>query len=1033
MDGVLAVIVSLLAKNEHLLLHFPNPFTHKVVSSGAEEPAAATEGDEAVRVLSNLQWEVSNAQWSALALLGKLLGAVPVARGRYEWAFRDTDDMYYCYGAKDAVTLTNAYFARVPTVELMDENDAHDVNLHLMTDTNSRSKIKSQMFFQPVPTQYVLESRLPHVPSAALAEQQVRACPVKAELRRALRAMSFGSTPVAALAKMVFLHLVCHDTPQNTEETKAALRNLVATQSAAVLEHLSTTLVKRDATWAVILHEAGIGEAMQGLWPHAPLESLPRTAGTRKRGRGDERGEPPGRHRPSPIVESLSRAAGSAPPTPALLPQTTADVELFLKTASFAELFRLLEDLDTVDRGTCEKVVHTACALPAGSEAHRTWCTALVAYLLRELQKLSIHGSTLHLLDTVQSDRSVRAVFVCRDAEAAASGGAAPSLLFCKNKHPLRVHFSTNWKCDLCGGSSEYGSLACRTCNYDVCSHCTERALGCVRANVSATVGDVLESWRENNDPNANKKKKKRSHAPSVEGLDLFTRAALFAHTTPVCAVLQQQQPLHCAAIGGACACRVTRPHAAGGWAQQPKDSPIFRLLRHFAAFLCEDNAVWRGLIEAVTSYGALVFTHGVLGLPEPLYSVIDCLRRSLPLAFKCELTRFLAVDCRRYALQFIADAGVTLRGTAQGALHSNGLAGKITVPRDNERGALLRLADAFHPSLTLRSKLTFAFEGEEGTGNGPTQELYAEMSSFFTGCKPMWYVTDDQRTIGLPSRTENRETEFFVCGALTGRAFVDGYTMDVSYHPLVWTLLRCSDRDGATVSKEQLLHTSSLWALLSELEPTMANSFKQMLLASASELELMGLEDENEQSIKPENVLDFVVGRIKAHFSTTLMNLQAFLLGLLRSVDLSTLFSLSDEELCVVLGGQDSEEEGAAPLFTEAQLESVVTEAHGYTAGSKEVKLFTSIVGGDFGRKEQRLFLEFLTGSSRLPLNGLQGLGRKITVVKKEMDSKNEATLPSCSTCFLYLKLPPYTSRDIMKQRLLLAVTEGRKNFSLS
>lgn len=119
--------------------------------------------------------------------------------------------------------------------------------------------------------------------------------------------------------------------------------------------------------------------------------------------------------------------------------------------------------------------------------------------------------------------------------------------------------------------------------------------------------------------------------------------------------------------------------------------------------------------------------------------------------------------------------------------------------------------------------------------------------------------------------------------------------------------------------------------------------------------------------------------------------------------------------------------------LFTSYQLRQAITEAHGYNSDSPQVKMFIKIVGDEFTRLQQEHFLQFLTGSSLLPLNGLSGLGRKITVVRKDMEGANEETLPSCNTCFLYFKLPPYSSHEMMKKRLLFAVTEGRRNFSLS
>lgn len=65
-----------------------------------------------------------------------------------------------------------------------------------------------------------------------------------------------------------------------------------------------------------------------------------------------------------------------------------------------------------------------------------------------------------------------------------------------------------------------------------------------------------------------------------------------------------------------------------------------------------------------------------------------------------------------------------------------------------------------------------------------------------------------------------------------------------------------------------------------------------------------------------------------------------------------------------------------------------------------------------------------------------------KITVVRKGVavpqfaggaEGDSAHSLPSCNTCFHYLKLPAYGSRQLLREKLLLAVEEGRGAFSLS
>lgn len=142
------------------------------------------------------------------------------------------------------------------------------------------------------------------------------------------------------------------------------------------------------------------------------------------------------------------------------------------------------------------------------------------------------------------------------------------------------------------------------------------------------------------------------------------------------------------------------------------------------------------------------------------------------------------------------------------------------------------------------------------------------------------------------------------------------------------------------------------------------------------------------------------------------------------------------------------------------------------------------------YTQEEQRLFLQFVTGSPRLPVGGkscwsyiwcegvlimekwglifpegvfwefyvtlktlktrhslfwskqcvcfvlgLRSLNPPLTIVRKSFEPPLCADnyLPSVMTCVNYLKLPDYSSKDIMASKLKLAALEGQRSFHLS
>ncbi|XP_050227305.1 E3 ubiquitin-protein ligase UPL4 isoform X2 [Mercurialis annua] len=104
----------------------------------------------------------------------------------------------------------------------------------------------------------------------------------------------------------------------------------------------------------------------------------------------------------------------------------------------------------------------------------------------------------------------------------------------------------------------------------------------------------------------------------------------------------------------------------------------------------------------------------------------------------------------------------------------------------------------------------------------------------------------------------------------------------------------------------------------------------------------------------------------------------------------------------------------------------------HGYTASSPPISNLLEIMQ-DFNREKQRAFLQFVTGAPRLPLGGLASLNPKLTIVRKHSSNFVDLDLPSVMTCANYLKLPPYTSKEKMEEKLLYAITEGQGSFHLS
>ena len=87
-----------------------------------------------------------------------------------------------------------------------------------------------------------------------------------------------------------------------------------------------------------------------------------------------------------------------------------------------------------------------------------------------------------------------------------------------------------------------------------------------------------------------------------------------------------------------------------------------------------------------------------------------------------------------------------------------------------------------------------------------------------------------------------------------------------------------------------------------------------------------------------------------------------------------------------------------------------------GYTNTSPTIKMLFKLLSS-FNIKEQRNFIKFISGTSRLPIGGLMNLSPRLTIIKTDRIS----SLPSVMTCSHYLKLPDYLNYEILKKNYVI------------
>ncbi|XP_026660129.2 E3 ubiquitin-protein ligase UPL3-like [Phoenix dactylifera] len=187
------------------------------------------------------------------------------------------------------------------------------------------------------------------------------------------------------------------------------------------------------------------------------------------------------------------------------------------------------------------------------------------------------------------------------------------------------------------------------------------------------------------------------------------------------------------------------------------------------------------------------------------------------------------------------------------------------------------------------------------------------------------------------------------------------------------------------------------------------------------------------------DNLEEYISLVVDATVKTGIMRqMEAFRSGFNQVFDISSLQIFSPPELDYLICGRRE-------LWVAETLAEHIKFDHGYTAKSPAIINLLEIMA-EFTTGQQHAFCQFVTGAPRFPPGGLAALNPKLTIVRKHSSTTTNTSsngtgvcesadddLPSVMTCANYLKLPPYSTKEIMYKKLLYAISEGQGSFDLS
>ncbi|KAL7815479.1 hypothetical protein V8C44DRAFT_324685 [Trichoderma aethiopicum] len=397
----------------------------------------------------------------------------------------------------------------------------------------------------------------------------------------------------------------------------------------------------------------------------------------------------------------------------------------------------------------------------------------------------------------------------------------------------------------------------------------------------------------------------------------------------------------------------------------------------------------------------------------------------------------------------------------------------KVRISRLKILESALKVMDLYGASQSI---LEVEYFEEVGTGLGPTLEFYSTVSKEFSKKKlKLWrevdsagsdeFVTGQTGLFPRPLSPEETTTPngerilhlFKALGKFVARSMIDSRIIDIHFNPIFFRIGDASltgvkpslgavkivdpvlarslitikkfvlakkeiDEDPARTPAQKVADTERIMIDNMRLEDLCLD----FTLPGYPEIELLEHGSHKRVTIDNvdvylEKVIDMTLG------SGVKRQIDAFRAGFSQVFPYTALRAFTPDELVSLFGRVEED------WSLETLMDSIKAD-HGYNMDSRSVKNLLQTMS-ELDAKQRRDFLQFTTGSPKLPIGGFKSLTPMFTVVCKpsEPPYTSDAYLPSVMTCVNYLKLPDYSTMEVLKRQLYTAIREGQGAFHLS
>ncbi|XP_030385071.1 probable E3 ubiquitin-protein ligase HERC4 isoform X2 [Scaptodrosophila lebanonensis] len=322
-----------------------------------------------------------------------------------------------------------------------------------------------------------------------------------------------------------------------------------------------------------------------------------------------------------------------------------------------------------------------------------------------------------------------------------------------------------------------------------------------------------------------------------------------------------------------------------------------------------------------------------------------------------------------------------------------------------------------------LKKPLKIKFHGEEAEdAGGVRKEFFMLLLKDLIDPKyGMFKEFEDSRVLWFADVTFETNNMYFLIGVLCGLAI---YNFTIINLPFPLALYKKLLKEPVDLSD------------LRELSPSLANSMQSLLDYDGDDFkETFDLTFEISRDVygesetkclKPngdkipvtkENRQEFVDLYVDFVFNKSVESqYDAFHKGFMKVCSGRVMQIFQPEELMAVVVGNEE--------YDWQALEDNCEYKHGYTSGDETIKWFWEVFH-DLTEAEKKKFLLYLTGSDRIPIQGMKAI--KLII----QPTTDDRFLPVAHTCFNMLDLPRYKTKERLKFKLQQAIQQTQ-GFSL-